>query len=152
MGEVWLIDAADTRMNPHACTVPIQQGCQNTQRFLWGGTPTLQHGASQLTTHTQIHLLLLSVSPNLLLNGGLCILELMYSPSASVFDSLSFTRSAISMSPCSLGLVILSFTLCSSQWLLWITAVAFVRFHSTCRVSGLFCQINWTCDSVSFSF
>ncbi len=81
-----------------------------------------------------------------------CILELMFSP--SVFDSLSFSRSAISVSPCSLGLVILSFPLCSSRWLLWITAVAFafVRFHSTCRVSGLFCQINWTCDSVSFSF
>lgn len=105
--------------------LPIQRGCQNTQRFLWGGTPTLQHGASQLTTHTQIHLSL-SVSPNLLLNGGLCILELMFSPSVylSLFFSLSFSRSAISMSPCSLGLVTLSFPLCSIRWLLWITAVA----------------------------
>lgn len=130
--------------------LPIQRGCQNTQRFLWGGTPTLQHGASQLTTHTQIHLLSLSVSPNLLLNGGLCILELMFSPSVylSLLFSLSFSRSAISMSPCSLGLVTLSVPFggcCGSQ--LWL---CFVRFHSICWVSGLFCQINWTCDSVSF--
>lgn len=125
MGEVWLTDTADTRMHRYPL-LPIQRGCQNTQRFLWGGTPTLQHGASQLTTHTQIHLLSLSVSPNLLLNGSLCILELMFSSSVylSLLFSLSFSRSAISMSPCSLGLVILSFPLCSIRWLLWITAVA----------------------------
>lgn len=115
----------------HACThthvpFPSSEAAKTHSDSTGGGTPTLQHEASQLTTHTQIHLLSLSVSANLLIKGGLCILELMFSPSAPLYYSLSFSRSEISMSPCSLGLVILPFPLCSSRWPLWITAVAFV--------------------------
>lgn len=126
----------------HACThthvpFPSSKAAKTHSHSTGGGTPTLQHGASQLTTHTQIHLLSLSVSPNLLLKGGLCILELLFSPPAPLFYSLSFSRSAISMSPCSLGLVILSFPLCSSQWPLWITAVVFALSSFTQPVGFL---------------
>lgn len=92
MGEVWLTDAADIRMNRYP-SFPSSEAAKTHSDSSEAKPPTLQHGASQLTTHTQIHLLSLSVSPNLLLNGGLCILELMFSP--SVYLSLLFSLSLL---------------------------------------------------------